>query len=60
MVISHHIIRAHANERVAALRSEPAARPARPDREAQRVSRSRRRRRRAYRAHILGLRRVGQ
>jgi hypothetical protein len=53
MTVSHHIIWAHANERVATLRSEAAPRPERFTARARRSSRSRWRR--AYRAHILGL-----
>jgi hypothetical protein len=54
MVINHHIIRAHADQRVASLRSEATPRPRRTASGTTRSSRSRWRR--AYRAHILGLR----
>ncbi|MEA2210511.1 MAG: hypothetical protein QOF83_459 [Solirubrobacteraceae bacterium] len=52
MVISHHIITAHADARVATLRRDAAPRQ-QSVRGGRRLSRSRRRR--AYRAHILGL-----
>jgi hypothetical protein len=60
MVISHHIISVHANERVATLRREAAAGAARPTGGRRPTSRSNATRRRRARAFILGLRGASQ